>query len=132
MAAQAQTRSALQAAIAGAENGEVITLSVDLTALEADADIAVPEGKCLVLDLNGHVPDRHLNETCERMGSAVTVEVGAMLTIRDSGGTGVITGGYYGDGGGVWNRGALIVEGGCVTGNTTSHAGGASATAERW
>lgn len=124
MAAQVQTWLALQDAIDRAGDGEVIALSEDLTALETDAEITVPVGKCLVLDLNGHVLDRHLNALSGRAIPVITVEAGAMLTVRDSGGTGVITGGCCDDGGGVRNRGILIVEGGCITGNTALSRGG--------
>ena len=47
-----------------------------------------------------------------------------MLTLRDSGGSGVLTGGFHDNGGGVWNLGTLIMEGGCVTGNTALDLGG--------
>lgn len=47
-----------------------------------------------------------------------------MLTLRDSGGSGVLTGGFHDNGGGVWNLGTLIMEGGCVTGNTALDSGG--------
>ncbi|MBR6711218.1 MAG: hypothetical protein IKI81_06775, partial [Selenomonadaceae bacterium] len=51
------TWSALQAAVNGAEDGEIITLSEDLKALDTDAEITIPAGKRLTLDLNGHVLD---------------------------------------------------------------------------
>ena len=38
-------------------DGEDIILSEDLTVLEADAAITIPEGKGLTLDMNGHVLD---------------------------------------------------------------------------
>lgn len=41
----------------------------------------------------------------------IRIRAGAILTLRDSGG-------------GILNHGTLIMEGGCVTGNTALHAGG--------
>ena len=116
---------ALQEAIEQAGDGEVITLSEDLTALETDSAITIPEGKRLTLDLNGHVLDSSMepNQT-EHNRRVINIRAGAILTLRDSGGTGVLTGGFHSDGGGILNRGTLIMEGGCVTGNTALHAGG--------
>ena len=53
--------SALQDSIDRAEDGEIITLSEDLKALDADAQITIPAGKRLTLDLNGHVLDSAMN-----------------------------------------------------------------------
>ena len=117
--------SALQEAIDQAERGETIILSEDLTADASEAsNLTVPAGKRLTLDLNGHVLDRSLSERRVNLGAVVSVEAGAVLTIRDSRGSGVITGGYRDDGGGILNHGTLILEGGSVTGNTALHSGG--------
>ena len=116
--------SALQAAIDRAGAGEVIALTEDLTALEGDVTLTVPAGKRLVLDLNGHTLDRNRKVRDKNSGSVITVEAGAMLTLRDSVGTGVVTGGSHDNGGGILNRGTLIMEGGCVTGNTALYSGG--------
>ncbi|MCR4725530.1 MAG: histidine kinase [Clostridia bacterium] len=122
---QARTWSALQDAVDRAGDDEVIALSGDLTALEADAEITVPAGKRLTLDLNGHRLDASADPgQTGRKRCAINIRAGAMLTLRDSGGTGVITGGFHDNGGGVVNRGTLIMEGGCVTGNTALHSGG--------
>ena len=117
--------SALQDAIDRAEDGEIITLSEDLKALDADAQITIPAGKRLTLDLNGHVLDSAMNpRQTERKRCVIKIREGAMLTLRDSGGSGVLTGGFHDNGGGVWNLGTLIMEGGCVTGNTALDSGG--------
>ncbi len=108
---------ALQAAIDGAESGEVIVLSGDVTAGASDATLTVPAGKSLALDLNGHALDRNLDAGGDEDGPVISVEAGAILTLRDSAGTGTVTGGCAGQGGGILNRGALVMEGGCVTGN---------------
>ena len=116
--------SALQAAIDRAGAGEVIALTEDLTALEGDVTLTVPAGKRLVLDLNGHTLDRNRKVRDKNSGSVITVEAGAMLTLRDSVGTGVVTGGSHDNGGGILNRGTLIMEGGRITGNAALHDGG--------
>ena len=117
--------SALQDSIDRAEDGEIITLSGDLKALDTDAEITIPAGKRLTLDLNGHVLDSAMNpRQTERKRCVIKIREGAMLTLRDSGGSGVLTGGFHDNGGGVWNLGTLIMEGGCVTGNTALDSGG--------
>ena len=117
--------SALQDSIDRAEDGEIITLSEDLKALDADAEITIPAGKRLMLDLNGHVLDSAMDPSqTERKRCVIKIREGAMLTLRDSGGSGVLTGGFHDNGGGVWNLGTLIMEGGCVTGNTALDSGG--------
>ena len=117
--------SALQDSIDRAEDGEIITLSEDLKALDTDAEITIPAGKRLTLDLNGHVLDSAMNpRQTERKRCVIKIQEGAMLTLRDSGGSGVLTGGFHDNGGGVWNLGTLIMEGGCVTGNTALDSGG--------
>ena len=118
------TWAALQAAVNSAQYGAVIALTDDLTALETDVAINIPAGKRLTLDLNGHMLDRNRRKRDVHVGSVINVEAGAMLSLRDSGGTGVVTGGSHDNGGGILNRGTLILEGGCVTGNTALHNGG--------
>lgn len=119
------TWAALQEAIDRAVAGELITLSEDLTALDTDAEITIPAGKSLTLDLNGHVLDASMepNRT-ERLRCVINIRAGALLTLRDSGESGVLTGGFHDNGGGILNRGTLIMEGGRVTGNATLHSGG--------
>jgi len=117
--------SALQDSIDRAGDGEIITLSGDLKALDTDAEITIPAGKRLTLDLNGHVLDSAMNpRQTERKRCVIKIREGAMLTLWDSGGSGVLTGGFHDNGGGVWNLGTLIMEGGCVTGNTALDSGG--------
>lgn len=127
------TWSALQDAIDRAGDGETITLSEDLTALETDTEIIVWEGKRITLDLNGHLLDSSMKPgQDEQMKSGqdghrrcvINIRAGAILTLLDSGGTGVLTGGFHDNGAGIQNNGTLIMEGGCVTGNTALHYGG--------
>ena len=118
------TWSALQEAINRADSGAVISLPCDLTALYSDAAINIPAGKRLTLDLNGHTLDRNRMERDDHVGSAIHIEAGASLTLRDSVGTGLITGGNHDNGGGILNRGVLIMEGGRISGNAALHTGG--------
>ena len=114
----------LQEALQQAEDGSVITLDENVTASADDSAIFIDAGRCVTLDLNGHTLDRGLDQWTA-YGYVLKVQEGAILTIRDSGeGEGVITGGYHDNGGGIVNRGTLIMEGGCVTGNTAQDSGG--------
>ena len=117
--------ASLQAAINDAGSGDTIRLTGDLTAGISDTSLVIPEGKSLILDLAGSSLDRGLKALDTEQGSVIRVSSGAMLTIRDSGeNRGVITGGYALNGGGIYNGGTLILEGGSVTGNTCEGLGG--------
>ena len=120
------TWSALQDAIANAESGDTIVLNADVTAAESDIALSIPDGTVLSLDLNGRTINRHLTSPKGSDGAVITVQSGAVLTIKDSseGAAGKITGGYASHGGGIRNNGTLIVEGGCIKGNTATDAGG--------
>ena len=119
------TWSALQEAVRQAEDGDVLILSCDLTALPSDSMLVIEKGRRITLDLNGHTLDRNLKERGKENGCVLYIREGAILTLRDSGeAAGAITGGYHDDGGGIQNHGTLIMEGGCVTGNTALHSGG--------
>ena len=100
-----------------------ITLLSDITAGENDSALAVPSGKKIVLDLNGHTINRNLNEATAN-GFVVNVE--GNLTIKDiATGGGKITGGNnkcvynkpYGGGVSVASGGELTMTGGEITGN---------------
>ena len=122
--AEASPWQELQNAIDRADNGGVITLTGSVTALKEDDALTIASGKRLTLDLNGHTLNRGLKDG-GAVSPAVYVQEGAILILRDSGTVpGVITGGYRDTGGGIINRGTLIMEGGCVTGNTALDAGG--------
>ena len=88
------TWAALQAAVNSAQYGAVIALTDDLTALETDVAINIPAGKRLTLDLNGHTLNRNRKKRDLYVGSAIHIEAGAVLTLRDSVGTGVVFGLY--------------------------------------
>ena len=122
---EASAWAALQEEINQAENGGVITLSQDITALPDDSRLTVPSGKRLTLDLNGHTLDRNQREYRANNGSVLYIQKDAILTIRSSGETERrITGGYHDYGGGIVNDGTLILEGGSVTGNAALDSGG--------
>jgi len=117
--------ASLQAAVNDAESGDTIRLTGNLTADISDTSLVIPEGKSLVLDLAGFSLDRGLKALDTDQGSVIRVSSGAMLTIRDSGeNRGIITGGYALNGGGIYNSGTLVLEGGSVTGNTCEGLGG--------
>ena len=123
--AEASPWQTLQNAISQAENGTVISLEEDVTALPEDARLTVAAGKCVTLDLNGHTLNRNQKEYKANNDSVIYIQNGAILTIRSSGeGEGIITGGYHDNGGGILNDGTLILEGGSVTGNTSLDMGG--------
>ena len=114
----------LQAAIDQAAPDETIVLTSDFTALSSDYSLMIPAGKHLTIDLNGHTLDRNLDAWGE-FGSVIQVNAGAALTVRDGGSSdGLITGGYHNNGGGILNRGTLVLEGGLIKGNTVLHNGG--------
>ena len=119
---------ALQEAVDQAENGEVIVLTGDLTAEESDNAIKIRAGKNVTVDLNGYTLDRNLTESGST-DAVIHIDAGAILTLKDSRDdsrtpAGKITGGQHKDGGGIRNYGTLIMEGGCVTGNTAQEYGG--------
>ena len=104
-------------------------LDADVTldsAGDGKADITIPEGKTVTLDLNGH--------SITGSGSATVFFVAGKLTVRDSSGknSGKITGGsgsYSGaqskDGGAVFiDHGTLTLESGSISGNTATNGGG--------
>lgn len=117
--------SALQDEINSAKYGDTIMLGADVTATESDVALSIPDGMVLTLDLNGHTIERNLTSSKGSDGSAIRVQSGAALTVKDSlNGEGKITGGYASHGGGICNVGTLILEGGCITGNFAKYAGG--------
>ena len=123
--AESSAWQALQEAVDQAEAGEVITLSEEVIALDGEAVITVAPGRRITLDLNGHTLGRNLKERGIKNGGVLYIQEGAILTLRDSGETaGAVTGGYSSNGGGIQNHGTLILESGCVTGNTALDNGG--------
>ena len=120
-----KTWADLQFAFDHAENGETIILSGDITAGTEDTRLQLPEGKNLTLDLNGYIIDRNLGGQNDLRSTVLQIPESCILTICDHGeGTGIITGGYESNGGGIRNIGTLILEGGCIIGNRAVERGG--------
>ena len=71
-----------------------------------------------ILDLNGYTLDRNLSVSAT-YGNVIKVVSGSTLTINDNSanGTGVITGGYTDNSGGIRNEGTLYFNGGTVKDN---------------
>ena len=113
----------LQEAIDRAANGTTVKLTDPISAGTGDTAITIPKGKSVILDLNGQAMDRQLSEKADG-GSAIVVEQGATLTVRDSAGGGKITGGAATQGGGILNKGTLNITGGMITGNSADNGGG--------
>ncbi len=112
----------LEALVGAVEDGGTVKLDRDYYSVKTDSALNIPNNKNLILDLNGHKLDRGL--TKPTAGGAVIMNRGG-LTIRDSAGGGVITGGYADDNaGGILNNSRLTLEGGTITGNHAVNNGG--------
>jgi hypothetical protein len=122
-----------------ADNPTVITLDNDIVATSTDSYLNIPAGHHVIIDLNGHTIDRHLTEP-DNNGQVFYLKgysnntLPSSLTIRDSQGGGIITGGYPTS----WNGGGaffvtysstLTIEGGTITGNKSAQYGGGAITA---
>ena len=116
----------LQKEIDAAADGATVTLQRDWQGGIGDEPLTIREGKTITLDLNGHTLDRNkdVNDYVGGNGNVIKVLKDAKLTIRDSVGTGVITGGHDSQGGGIFSSGALRLEGGAIKGNTGTTGGG--------
>ena len=126
----------LQFAIDVAENGSTISLTEDIIAKESyyDKTLLVPEGKSITIDLCGCTVNRNPSIAGVDQDGCVIINKGT-LTITDSNGSGKITGGSninHGapnnttsyNGGGIYNSGALTLDGGTISGNTCIGWGG--------
>ena len=146
----------LQAAVSNSDNeGKTIGLACDIDAGNDDYSIKVDgddlgESKSITIELCGHTMDRKRDDDTGD-GHAINVKDKANLTVKDSVGTGVITGGNATDGGGIkieknstcnlenvtikgnkadedgggiYVLGTLTMSGGNVTGNEAEDEGG--------
>ena len=111
----------------------VVTLFVDILSEEGENSITIPAGKEITIDLNGHTINRNPGYTLKdgsvvdgngivaghiQDGSAIVVEEGGSLTVKDSGETaGVITGAFTENGAAITNGGTFTLESGVVSGN---------------
>ena len=118
------TWAGLQEVLADATQGErIVTLSGNITPT-LDTDAALEVNGTVVLNLNGKTIDRGLTEAIVK-GQVIRVNNGANLTIN---GPGIIKGGYNiaeddteqgvnNDGGGIYNKGILVLNNVNVTNN---------------
>ena len=138
----------LQNAVRNPDNkNKVIGLSKDITA-DHNYSIKIDyyshygsiyEPVRTIIDLNGHKLDRNRGNSADSDGNVISVIKDAELTIRDSAGTGTITGGNHsgeyktglsiyepGNGGGITieEHSKCTIEGGTVCGNKTDGNGG--------
>ena len=118
--------ASLQAAIKNENNKDkVIGLSNDITAASGD-DRQLHNNKWTVtIELNGNKLDRNRSEN-DSDGHVFEIQNGATLVIKDSVGTGLITGGYADHGGGihVGNDSFCRIESGTIGGNKADVDGG--------
>lgn len=116
------TESGLQAAVDN--NEDDITLVADIT---LTTTLTVKEGKTATIDLCGHTLSRGLggSSTSGGKGHVIEVQRNATLKLTDTEGGGCVTGGHADCGGAIYNRGAVIIENVCITGNKASVNGGA-------
>ena len=107
-------------------DGATIKLNQNIEAGSSDFTLMVSSGKKVILDLNGYTIDRGLsNVTVSFTTGAPVINVQGELTIKDSSaeGNGMITGGNnVASGGGihVFSGGTLNLDGGHISGNTSS------------
>lgn len=121
-------QTVLSNASTDAENPTVVTLANDIVAGGGESYLELPYGHFVILDLNGNTIDRQLTEGTSN-GYVIKVNDGTSLTIRDSEGGGIITGGWNINGPGcitVASNGTLRLESGTISGNRTNMQGGSA------
>ena len=117
--------SELQDAVNKASSGQVIKLGADITCEKNGGDRIKVDGKTITIDLNGHTLNRNRDKS-HGDGHVIEVKGKSTLTITDSKGGGVITGGYAKRGGGVniASDSTCILKGGTIRGNKAEWGGG--------
>ena len=109
--------------IDNARDGDTITLTEDATAPAGEGCLGISY-KSITVDLNGHTINRNLTAPTD-YGCVISVDSSAALTLVDSVGGGMITGGNNNyNGGGIAVAGTLNLQGGKITGNSASDGGG--------
>lgn len=125
--ALAQTDVNSESALLSAINGGKV-VSVRLTANITLTQCLLIDGERVVtIDLNGHELGRGLNgPPATGDGHVIGVRTGSRLTIDDGSGNnaGRISGGWAANGGGIYNNGVVIINGGTITGNHATQKGG--------
>ena len=118
----------LLTAVSTAPQGDTVTLGRDVYADgTSDSALYVVSGRNITIDLNGFTMDRGLTDMdpSECGSEGYVIRNNGTLTINDSAGTGVITGGNCSDrAGGIYNSGILTINGGSITGNASATWGG--------
>ena len=118
--------AALQAAIKDEANKDsVIGIACDLTASGNDDRLLHDNNWTVTVELNGHTVNRNRSNN-NINGHVFEIQNGGSLIIKDSAGTGIITGGYATRGGGIHvGKDSLCrIEGGTVCGNKADVDGG--------
>jgi len=119
--ARSKSFSALQKLINDTQDDEII-LDKDYTALPNEGPITIGREKSVMINLNGHTIDRHLT-SAKQNGNVIYNE--GKLIVLDRGTGGKITGGFTNEnGGGIYNRGILVIESGTISGNIANELGG--------
>ena len=116
----------LQKAFEDTESGKVIALSNDIVANGGDR-IKVKGGKTMILDLNGYALDRGLyGQGYSSNGHVIEILDNSTLTIKDTRGMGIVTGGAATRGGGInIEKGSTcILESGAIRRNGAKWGGG--------
>ena len=91
--------------------------------IDTEGMIDIAYGMNVIIDLNGYTLNRGLSAP-NADGHVIIVDSGGTLTIRDSSSdhSGLITGGFANNGGGINNKGNLYIEGGSISGNQINNA----------
>ncbi|HAM15408.1 MAG TPA: hypothetical protein DCP91_06030, partial [Eggerthellaceae bacterium] len=126
---EARSWAELEDAVRNVPDGGTAVLKADVIADDDDIRILLGGGKHLTIDLNGYKVDRNLGNSGDDEGEdghVFEVDGDATLTIKDTVGTGVITGGYADNGGGVYvhEGSALNLQGGTLMNNRADEDGG--------
>ncbi|MCR4660607.1 MAG: hypothetical protein K5765_01240, partial [Clostridia bacterium] len=110
------------AAKKSSNSGKTIVIMANLYAQGNDR---IEVKKSMTIDLNGYTVDRQ-RTSADEDGHVFEIRNNSTVTIKDSIGTGIITGGYAENGGGInINSGSrLIFEGGTIINNKASSDGG--------
>ena len=86
--------------------------------------LVVPDGKTVTLNLNNRTINRNVSSAISD-GYVIKVESGGNLTIKNTSGTGTITGGKNsGNGGCILNEGTLELQSGNISSNSAVNGGG--------